>query len=235
MSLFAMADLHLSLSTNKPMDVFGDSWHDYENRINEEWRASVRETDTVLVPGDISWGMTMEEALMDLQFLDSLPGKKILSKGNHDYWWGTNGRVEDFLQTHGLTTMSLLKNNAFLVDDTAVCGTRGWILPDNTEWKTSDRTVYERELGRLERSLICGTELLSSIDGRLVVMLHYPPITDPNRDTDFSLLLEKYHVDVCVYGHIHGRGHKKAFEGVRNGTEYRLISADYISFKPLRL
>ena len=151
MSVFAIADLHLSLTTNKPMDVFGAGWQDYVARLEEAWRDAIGPEDTVLIPGDISWGISMEEALADLTFLDQLPGMKILSKGNHDYWWGTNKKVEDFMAEHGLHTMKVLKNNGFVVENVLVAGTRGWLLPENPESKEADQKIYVREVGRLER------------------------------------------------------------------------------------
>lgn len=240
MAIFAIADLHLSLGSDKPMDVFGSQWVNHEQRLEEAWVSTVSAQDTVLIPGDISWGMTPEAALPDLQFIDRLPGRKILSKGNHDYWWGTMGKVETLARTNGLTTLTFLKNNAMLVEGKAICGTRGWISPSDADFKTEDRTIYDRELGRLERSLIAGRALLlcdgnTADSGDMIAILHFPPIQASNAPSDFCALLEKYGVKMCVYGHLHGRGHAKAFEGVRNGVTYYLTAGDYISFKPLRL
>lgn len=235
MSIFAIADLHLSLGTDKPMHIFGASWANHEARIRDAWTGMVRENDTVIIPGDISWGMTMEEALPDLVFLDALPGRKILSKGNHDYWWGTMGKVENFAADHGLSTLSFMKNNAYLVEGRAICGSRGWLLPSDPEFKSDDRTVYMREAARLERSLEAGRALFADGDGPLIAVLHYPPILKTQHTSEFTALLEKYGAEICVYGHLHGRGHQKAFEGIKNGVEYCLAAGDYISFKPLRL
>jgi predicted phosphohydrolase len=235
MAIYAIADLHLSLGSDKPMDIFGAQWIDHERRLEEAWAASVREDDTVLIPGDISWGMTMENALPDLQFLDRLPGRKILSKGNHDYWWGTMSKVETLVRTHGLASISFLKNNARLVEGKAICGTRGWISPSDPEFKTEDQTIYERELGRLERSLMAGRKMLGEPGGDIIALLHYPPLQKGTPPSAFCTLLEKYEVKMCVYGHLHGRGHAKAFEGDKNGVLYYMVSGDYISFKPLRL
>jgi hypothetical protein len=235
MSIFAIADLHLSLGTDKPMHIFGASWANHEARIRDAWTGMVRENDTVIIPGDISWGMTMEEALPDLVFLDALPGRKILSKGNHDYWWGTMGKVENFAADHGLSTLSFMKNNAYLVEGRAICGSRGWLLPSDPEFKSDDRTVYMREVARLERSLEAGRALFADGDGPLIAVLHYPPVLKTQHTSEFTELLEKYGAEICVYGHLHGRGHQKAFEGIKNGVEYCLAAGDYISFKPLRL
>jgi predicted phosphohydrolase len=252
MAIFAIADLHLSQGTDKPMHIFGSQWLDHQNRLEQAWLASVGENDTVIIPGDISWGMTLEEALPDLQFIHQLPGRKILSKGNHDYWWGTLGKVEAMSAQMGLTSLSFMKNNAFLVEGRAVCGTRGWLLPSDPEFKTSDKVIYEREVGRLERSLIEGRALLldagekSSGVGRditgeditgedIIAVIHYPPLLLSVQNSDFCALLEKFRVKTCIYGHLHGKGHSKAFEGVKNGVNYHLVAGDYISFKPLRL
>ncbi len=234
MALWAISDLHLSLGCNKPMDIFGAKWIDSEERLRENWTQSVAMTDTVLIPGDISWAMTLEEALPDLIFLEKLPGQKILSKGNHDYWWGTNGKVERFFAENGIGSIRLLKNNAFLCGTDVICGSRGWLLPDYPEFSAADRLIFEREVARLDRSLRSGSEILPE-GGRLIVMLHYPPLSGKEGSSPFSLLCEQYGVSVCLYGHLHGRGHEKAVEGVLAGVEYRLISGDYIAFKPLRL
>lgn len=243
-SVWAIADLHLSLSTDKPMDVFGPGWQNYVARLEEAWRRFVALEDTVLIPGDISWGISMEEALADLEFLESLPGTKILSKGNHDYWWGTNKKVEDFLLAHGLTSMKVLKNNGFVVENVLVAGSRGWLLPENPESKEADEKVYVREVARLERSL---QDAVNQWDGvnpdavkapenlRRVAMLHYPPVYDPDRSNGFTEVLEKYGIDLCIYGHLHGRGHQKAYNGVKNGVKYQLVAADFLKFEPVKI
>jgi len=250
MAIFAIADLHLSQGTDKPMHIFGPQWQDHQNRLRDAWLSSVKENDTVIIPGDISWGMTLAEALPDLQFIDQLPGRKILSKGNHDYWWGTVGKIEAMAAEKGLSTLSFMKNNAFLVEGRAVCGTRGWLLPSDPEFKTADNVIYEREIARLERSLIAGRALLEKADGNppgkkenpgedpegdIIAVIHYPPLLLPSQNSGFCAILEKYHVKTCIYGHLHGRGHHKAFEGEKNGVYYYLVAGDYISFKPLRL
>ena len=235
MAIFAIADLHLSLGTDKPMGVFGSHWEHHEEKISSAWRELIRPTDTVLIPGDISWAMTLPEALPDLRFLHELPGTKILSKGNHDYWWGTNGKVEAFLAENGLHTLRLLKNNAYLIEGRAVCGSRGWILPQDPAFTASDRTIYERELMRLTRSLEAGARLAKESGGDILALVHYPPLPASGADTDFTRCIEAFEVSLCIYGHLHGRGHKSAFEGVKNHVRYQLVAGDYIAFKPLRL
>lgn len=233
MAIFAIADLHLSLGTDKPMNIFGPNWENHEKRLRDAWLERVTPEDTVIIPGDISWGMTLAEALPDLAFLDGLPGSKILSKGNHDYWWGTMGKVENLAAENGLSTLSFMKNNAFIAEGRAICGTRGWLLPSDPEFKAADQVIYEREIARLERSLEAGRALVAG--GEMIAVLHYPPLLMPIQASGFCTLLEKYHVKTCIYGHLHGRGHYKAFEGDKNGVAYHLVAGDYISFKPLRL
>lgn len=235
MAIYAIADLHLSLGTNKPMNIFGPAWDQHDIRIEENWRELVGDNDTVLIPGDISWAMTPEEALADLMYIDRLPGEKIITKGNHDYWWGTSGKIEKMMSDEGLSSIRLLKNNAFYLDGTIVCGTRGWLLPEHTEFTASDRSVFDREVGRLARSLRAGEKLRQSLDDRIVVMMHYPPLFSTQARSEFGNLCIEFGVDICVYGHLHGRGHEKAVSGVVDGVDYRLVSADYIAFKPLRL
>lgn len=256
MSIYAIADLHLSFSTDKPMDVFGSAWENHAARLEECWRSKIKPEDTVLIPGDISWGISLKEALADLQFIESLPGTKILSKGNHDLWWGTTKKVEDFLVENSLTSIKILKNNGYVVGNTLIAGSRGWLLPENPESKKEDEKIYLREVGRLERSLSDSIRMYEQLrqeeksdkrdaEGedsvclekgtpgvRKVAMLHYPPIYDPQHDNGFTRALEKYGVELCLYGHLHGRAHQRAYNGVRNGVEYRLIAGDYLRFDP---
>ena len=266
MSIFAIADLHLGLSVDKPMDVFGPSWTGHVERLEKNWREKITSSDTVLIPGDISWGISMEEALADLQFIDGLPGTKILSKGNHDYWWGTTKKVEDFMAANGLTTLKILKNKGFVVENTLIAGSRGWILPENPESKKEDEKIYLREVGRLERSLVdsirafeegeaegedTAAKALSEGENtdvkalsaerpdissvRKIAMLHYPPVYETGRENGFTKVLEQYGFDLCLYGHLHGRAHQSAFNGEKNGVEYRLIAADYLKFDPVKV
>ena len=248
MSIFAIADLHLGLSVDKPMDVFGPAWNDHVERLEKNWREKITSSDTVLIPGDISWGISMEEALADLKFIDELPGTKILSKGNHDYWWGTTKKVEDFMAANGLTTLKILKNKGFVVENTLIAGTRGWILPENPESKKDDEKIYLREVGRLERSLIDSIRAFEAGEAegeeeekpdvssvRKIAMLHYPPIYETGRENGFTKILEQYGFDLCLYGHLHGRAHQSAFNGEKNGVEYRLIAADYLKFDPIEV
>lgn len=235
MALFALADPHLSFGVNKPMNIFGGHWDDHENRLEANWRQTVTDEDTVVIPGDISWAMTLPEALPDLQFLDRLPGLKILSRGNHDYWWTSLNKIENFCRGNGLTRLSFLRNNGLLVPPGhIVCGTRGWILPDDPDYRRDDEKIYLREAGRLRLSLDAAIPLRQQ--GReLVVCLHYPPFGKDCRPTLFTELLETYNVDQCVFGHIHANNGFASLAGPPGRVRYRLAAADYLGFKPLRL
>lgn len=225
MALFTIADLHLSLGTDKPMDVFR-GWENYVERIEKNWRAVVRDEDTVVVAGDISWGMRLEETVADFTFLNALPGKKLLIKGNHDYWWSTKRKIEDFFCEHGFDTLSLVFNSAVRVGDIAVCGTRGWLYNAETP---EDKKVSARENGRLTLSL----EAAAKLGGTPVAFLHYPPVYDTAVSADLIATLQKFGVRDCYFGHIHGEAAaKKAPIGIYEGIRMHLISCDYIRFLP---
>ncbi len=225
MAIYAMADLHLSKSVNKPMDVFGPLWHDYENRIVQGF-SDLTENDITVIPGDISWGMSLSESLLDFKMIDSLPGKKIISKGNHDYWWETATKTKRFFSENGITSIGILHNNAFKINDVAICGTRGWFYEEENG---RNRKIYDREIGRLRRSLEEGVKLGAK---ELLCFLHYPPICTGYECEEITQMLEKFGVSRCFYGHLHGYGHKSAFCGLHKNVEYILISADYLSFNP---
>ncbi|HHZ05754.1 MAG TPA: serine/threonine protein phosphatase [Clostridiales bacterium] len=226
MSLFAIADLHLSLGTNKPMDVF-NGWNDYVSRLEQNWRAVVTENDTVVIAGDISWAMKLEETFKDFTFLESLPGKKLLLKGNHDYWWVTRKKIEDYLAANSFNSISLVFNSAKAVEQYAVCGTRGWFYEIISE---EDKKILNREVGRLETSIKAALLL----NKEPVVFLHYPPIYGDNQCTEILDILKKYNIKKCYYGHIHGgNAAKKAITGEYYGINFSLISCDYTGFVPL--
>ena len=233
MSIFAISDLHLALGMDKPMDIFGDHWDNHADKIARNWNNRVTKEDTVLIPGDISWGMTLEEAGPDLEFVHSLPGTKIITKGNHDYWWTTVGKIEKFLDKRGLYSIKLLKNNSFRIgDDSLVCGTRGWILPGDPAFTEKDAVIYKRETGRLELSLNSAEIQRASTD-RLIVMMHYPPLLTNIRSSTFTELMTGHNTEKCLYGHVHLKGFSKCVEGTVGGVSYINISADKIGFEPL--
>ncbi len=197
MSLFTIGDTHLSFGVNKPMDVFR-GWVDYVDRLRDNWRELVQEDDTVLVAGDISWGMSLNEALPDLRFLDELPGKKIFIKGNHDYWWETKTKMERFFAENSITTISILFNNAYLVEGKALCGTRGWFY-DTRE--AADEKIINREAGRLRTSI----EAALKLEGEPVVFLHYPPVYAGKECPEIMSVILEYGIKKCYYGHVHGK------------------------------
>ena len=226
MSLFVLGDLHLSLGEDKPMDVFA-GWNDYTVRLEENWKRLVTDGDTVVVAGDISWAMRLEEALTDFRFIDSLPGKKLFLKGNHDSWWSTKRKMDDFLQANHLNTIQILFNNAYRVGDFAVCGTRGWFLENDTP---EDVKVLNREVGRLKMSI----EAAKPLGGELAVFLHYPPYYRGLECPEIMNVLRENGVRKCYYGHIHGKKNfRLAFEGVYDGVDFRLISCDKVGFMPV--
>lgn len=219
MAIFAMSDLHLPLGINKPMDVFGAGWENYVERISENWKKTVGEADTVLIGGDISWATYLEEALLDLKFIDALPGKKLLSKGNHDYWWSTAAKLRAFREEHGLHTITFMHNNSVLCEGYAISVCRGWRSPFESDFSGEDRKIYEREMVRLELSLREGEKL----SDKRIVMMHYPP------DVGFAELLDAFGVSYCVYGHLHG---KNAWNKFAQSERDILVSADYLQFSP---
>ncbi len=228
MALYTIGDLHLSLGTDKPMDSF-KGWDNYVDRLERNWRAVVELEDTVVVAGDISWGMTLQEAAADFDFLQSLPGKKLLIKGNHDYWWTTRRKMDVFFEENHFDTLRILHNDAAAVEDTwAVCGTRGWFYDAEAD---ADKRVLTREIGRLRMS----AEAARTYDLPLVGFLHYPPVFGDSVCAEMMQALHEEGIARCYYGHIHGAGIRKAFNGVYQGVELKLISADALSFVPCRV
>ena len=214
MSLFVIADLHLSFGCNKPMDVF-PGWKDYTQRLEQNWRSLVKESDTVVIAGDISWAMKLEETEQDFAFIHHLPGEKILMKGNHDYWWSTKSKIERFLQEKGFTSMKVLHNNAYIVEDVAICGTRGWLYNSETE---EDIKIVNREVGRLVASLDDAAR--QDAHAQPIVFLHYPPVYGNMACAGILDVLETRHIEQCYFGHIHGnQASKKAVRGNYHGIK----------------
>jgi uncharacterized protein len=230
MALFAISDLHLAIGVNKPMDVFGPEWADYMTRLRQNWLDAVGETDTVLMPGDFSWATYLPEALPDFQWLHALPGKKILTKGNHDYWWTTRSKLDAFLLGNGLSSIRILHNDAILAEDWAICGTRGWTSPGDEDFSAEDRKIYERELQRLLLSLQAAEHLGAR---RRMVLLHYPPFNARREPGGFVALMQAHGVQGCLYGHLHGRGRYAAIQGELDGIRYQLVAADNLQFRPM--
>ena len=227
MALYAIGDLHLSLGADKPMDVFGGPWENYVEKIRLGFSA-LHDDDVCVLCGDLAWGMTMEQALPDFQFIEALPGKKILLKGNHDFWWSTAKKAYDFFEAHDMHTMDILNNNCYFYGDYAICGTRGWFYEEDAAG-THTGKMLAREALRLEASL-------KAAEGKpIYCFLHYPPIYQGYQCPEMLELLDKYEVERCYYGHLHGYTHRRAFEGMRGKTEYALIAADYVAFQPVKI
>ncbi len=224
MSIYALSDLHLPLGIDKPMDIFGRGWENYVERIQENWQSTVNPQDTVVLGGDFSWATYLEEAYKDFEFLKALPGKKILLKGNHDYWWTTAKKLKEFTSSNGFSDMEFLHNNSFIIENTAICGTRGWSWDGQSSGE--DKKIYERELVRLKLSLDS-----AKAAEEILVFTHFPPTSQ----NEFHKILKEYNVKKCFYGHLHGPSHSSAFCGLYDGVEYVLVSGDYLGFQPLKI
>ena len=237
MAIYALADLHLSLSIpDKSMEVFGSSWDDYISRVRENWENKVTEDDTVLIPGDISWATYVTEMEDDFRFISELPGRKLLSRGNHDYWWTTMKKMEEFLKEKNITKLEFVRTNVIPVEDALITGTRGWMIEsiDSIEG-TDNRKIYEREKLRIKMCLDEIGKADPEHAKKHIMMIHYPPITAKQDITEFAHLMAEGGIDICVYGHLHGKAHKKVFEGEFEGTKFVCASADYIGFDPVRI
>ena len=224
MALYAMGDLHLCLGAPKPMDIFGGAWVGYMDKLKEGMSVITAEDTTVLL-GDLSWALDLPSAAQDFAWINEIPGRKIILKGNHDYWWSTVAKFNKFCEANGFHDMFLLNNNHFEYGDWAICGTRGWFFEEDRHG-THDEKVFKRELCRLEASL------KSAGEKRKMVFLHYPPRYKGYECREILDLLEKYEVRRCYYGHLHGGSHRLAMEGLWENVEFRLVAADYLDFKP---
>ncbi len=238
MRIFAISDLHLSFTSNKPMDRFGEHWYRHHEKIEANWRQAVREEDVVLIPGDHSWAMKLHEALPDLQWIARLPGTKIMGKGNHDLWWTTMKRLTDL----DLPSTCWLHNSAFIFGNVGICGTRGWSFPrQETEpplapEELQEEKVYRHELERLKISFTALEEARRQHPGNLdavICMLHFPPLLSDRLDTDVTRLLVENGVTHCVYGHMHLSHQRRVFRGVRDNIKYDVCSCDFNEFAPL--
>ncbi|MCI5946795.1 MAG: metallophosphoesterase [Oscillospiraceae bacterium] len=224
MSLYAIADLHLSLSSGKPMNIF-PGWDNHVERLEKNWRATVSPDDTVVVPGDISWAINFEEAKADFDFINRLNGHKVIMKGNHDYWWNSMAKMNRFLEENGFDTITIVHNNYYPYGDYGICGTRGWIK--DTE-EPADAKVLAREAGRLETSIKAALA-----DGKKpIVFLHYPPIFANDYNREILDVLFRYDIKTCYYGHLHGNAHRYAVCGEVDGINYQLIAGDFVQFCP---
>lgn len=234
MSLFSIADLHLSLASPKPMDIFGARWTDHTEKIEKRWRAVVNGDDTVVVPGDISWAIDLTGALPDLKFIDSLPGTKILGKGNHDYWWSTAAKIGNLFEAEGITTIRLLQNNAYECDDYIIAGTRGWYVDDKLQQtETADyEKIVARENIRLRLSLEAADKLRAETGKEILVYFHFPPTFRDFRCNEFIETMKEFGIKNCYYGHIHGN-YLIPRTTVTDGISMTIVAADYLNFIPM--
>lgn len=225
MALYAISDLHLSLSGDKPMDVFSEEWKNHDMRIRENWLKKVKEEDTVLLAGDLSWSVKLQGGREELDFVAGLPGRKIIIKGNHDYWWGSITKLNSMYDN-----MDFIQNNFFSYEDYAICGTRGWVIPGSSLFKEEDEKLFRREVLRLKMSLDAAKKRGFQ---KFIVMIHYPPVNETFKDSEFTDIFEEYGVETVIYGHLHGKSLQRVMTGERNGVEYILTSCDYIGFDPV--
>ncbi len=225
MALYAIGDLHLCLGADKPMDIFGGAWVGYMDKLRQGLSV-IQPEDTTVLLGDLSWALDLPGAKEDFSFINNIPGRKIILKGNHDYWWSTQAKFEKFCAENGFSDISILNNNHFEYEGFAICGTRGWFYEEEKSGE-HDEKVFRRELMRLERSLQAAGDLPK------LVFLHYPPRYKGYECPEILELLSKYGVTQCFYGHLHGASHGLAMEGLWDGITYRLVSADRLDFSPL--
>lgn len=229
MSIFVIGDLHLSFHENKPMSIFGDNWEGHEEKIKKDWIAKVKEEDLVILPGDFSWSTYLKDTYEDFTYLNSLPGKKILLKGNHDYWWTTLKKMREFLKKNNFSNIDFIYNNSYMYENTILTGTRGWAVLDSD----NSKKMIKREDIRLKLAIEEGIKEYGT-DKEIIVFMHYPPLISKNLlenpNLDFYKTLKQYNVKKCYYGHLHGNAHKDAVEGEVQGINFSLISADYLQF-----
>lgn len=227
MALYVIGDLHLSLGGDKPMDIFGDNWANHAQKLKDNF-SKLNSDDVTVLCGDLSWGMSLEQSREDFLFIHSLPGRKVILKGNHDYWWSTATKAKRFFAENGIDSIDILYNNSIEYGDYALCGTRGWFYEEE-RGSEHDKKLMQRELMRLEASL------KAAGDREKIVFLHYPPIFQRYECPEILALLKEHSVRRCYYGHIHGKGRSLSFNGTRDGTQFRLISADNVDFSPVKV
>ena len=228
MKIFAISDLHLSESCDKPMDVFGGNWENYQQKIQENWKNLVSEDDLVLIAGDISWAMKLEDAKPDLEWIDRLPGRKIIIKGNHEYWWKSISAVREILPP----SIIAIQNDAIKIDNFVICGTRGWVVPEkNKTLLPDDQKLYERETERLKLTLKAAKQLQEDGD-KIIAMMHFPPRNSDKEDSAFTKLFEEFGVSKVVFGHLHGYTNCELISE-KNEIIYYFTSCDHINNKPV--
>lgn len=231
MSIYAISDLHLSFcpTVEKPMDIYGQRWHDHAERLKKNWCDTINTDDTVVIPGDISWGLKLQEAKYDLDWVDSLPGHKVILKGNHDLWWNGITKLNRMYDS-----ITFLQNDCCFAEGIYICGSRGWLTPDNDEFGEADEKIYRRELMRLRASLDRAKAVSESKDAEMIAALHYPPVSKISSFSGFQQIFEEYGITRVIYGHIHGTdGFRNAIKGMHHGVDYSLVSLDYLDCMPM--
>ncbi len=227
MALYAISDLHLAFTTDKPMDIFGEKWIKHDEKIKENWINKITDEDTVLIAGDISWSMKSSDSKADLDWINDLPGKKIISKGNHDYWWSGISKLNSMYDN-----TKFLQNNFYAYEDYAICGSRGWILEGSDRFTEKDKKIFNREIIRLRLSLDKAKEAGYE---KFIVMIHYPPINEKKEASAFTEIFKEYGVEKVIYGHLHGPSLATAFNGEHEGINYIITSCDYLNFDPIQI
>ncbi|GIM29458.1 ser/threonine protein phosphatase [Clostridium polyendosporum] len=227
MALYAISDLHLALNVDKPMDIFGEHWYKHDEKVKENWLNKVKQEDTVLIAGDISWSMKTDESKEDLDWIHALPGRKIIVKGNHDYWWGSISKLNSMYDD-----MHFIQNNFFTYEDWAICGTRGWTCPGGDKFTSHDDKIYSREQIRLKLSL---DKAKKAGYDKVICMIHYPPTNEKFEKSAFTDIFEEYEVNKVVYGHLHGHSLGRVLNHQWEGVEYIMTSCDFINFDPVRI
>ena len=234
MSIYVIGDLHLAFSVDKPMDIFGNNWENHAEKIKTNWIEQVKENDIVILPGDFSWATYLEDTYKDFEYLNSLPGNKIISKGNHDYWWTTVTSMKKFLKENNYEKIDFLYNNSFCVENKIITGTRGWV---NT-WKSEENfKILKRERDRLKLSIESGIKEFGN-EKEIISFIHYPPFYKEKcipDEINFIKLMNEYNVKKCYYAHLHADSHKEAIEGTVDNIEFKLVSSDYLKFDLLKI
>jgi len=236
MSIYAIADLHLSFSAEKPMDIYGGEWVNHTEKLKTNWEAMISEKDTVIIPGDSSWALRFEDALVDLKWIDDLPGKKVFIKGNHDLWWNSANKLNTLFEN-----MVFIQNSFYEAEEFAICGSRGWSCPGDDDYTVHDEKIYKRELGRLRLSLEAAAIMgygkkYDGNRGKILGAIHFPPASDNLKRSGFTELFEEYGVEKVVYGHLHGSdAYGNGLRGIRNNVEYILTSTDYLKCIPYKI
>ncbi|MBS4534303.1 metallophosphoesterase [Clostridium sp. D2Q-14] len=226
MAIYGIADLHLDSIGDKPMDIFGKEWINHEENIFNSWKKKIKEDDIVLIPGDISWALKLKDAIIDLEKIDKLPGYKIISKGNHDYWWETKSKLEGL----ELKSIHFLYNDGYEYENIGIAGTRGWCSKDSDDFREKDNKIFNRELNRLKLSL----DQIKNLSKK-IVMIHYPPFNSDGTPNEFIDIMNQYNVEICVYGHLHADGHRYVREGIYKDINCICIASDFIKFSPIKI